>query len=56
MKPIEGNAQDKEQTLEDTGQEAPKPLFVEDLEERRNASGPVTTLAIGEEQGFGCLW
>jgi hypothetical protein len=27
--------------------------FVEDLEERKNASGPVTTMAIGEEQSGG---
>ena len=27
--------------------------FIEDLEVRKNASGPVTTLAVGEEEGGG---
>lgn len=27
--------------------------FIEDLERRQNASGPITTLAIGEEGGNG---
>jgi hypothetical protein len=30
-----------------------KELFVEDLEVRRNASGPVTSLSLGEEDGGG---
>ena len=27
--------------------------FIEDLEKRKNASGPLTTMAVGEESGGG---
>jgi hypothetical protein len=27
--------------------------YIEDLEERKNASGPATTMAVGEEDGGG---
>ena len=42
----------KEAPKKDRKQQQPV-HFIEDLERRQNASGPITTLAIGEEGGGG---
>ena len=44
---------DEEKKKEETKEKEERVHFIEDLEERKNASGPVTTMAVGEENGGG---